>query len=606
MKKIRIAFTTVAIILFVAAPGFAQISYTIKGEFPGMPDGTAISLLGSKLEKTSAKDGKFELTGELDYPKVVAFTFMKDRDIIMFSLLVEQGVLKISAPYEALKAAMVATSLKGFDYSKLTVKGSKLTNKYIEYVGPKNEFMTVKRNLFNNEYIPYLNPKEGKERGPMSEGVAIATRMDQCDEALCKYVGECVEKNKGNMVGLVALQENLKSLSAPEIDQLLSVLSPKLMASEAGRKFQEEIAPIKRTAVGAPFVDFTLQDRNGNTVKLSDHVGKGKYVLLEFWASWCGPCRADIPHLKEAYECYHPEGFEVIGISMDNNKEAWLRALDQEQLPWLNLSDLQGMGKELSTTYQFSGIPACVLIGPSGKIVTRNMRGSWMDKKLVELYGDQFGKKKIPSTFMEGTPEQRRAAIASMSAEDLSKLLTQLSGKEVKITQEQLDQSRQQSKQRLEEQKAAQLAESNTPPPPTADFSFEDIDGKKVTFVDLKGKYVFIDVWATWCKPCTAEIPHLKALEEKMHNHNIVFVSISCDKDRAAWEKMVKADQLTGLQWHVDGAEDPFMQGFFIRTIPRFILLDREGNVLEKDAMRPSNPALYDSLMKLEGMSEKR
>ena len=133
------------------------------------------------------------------------------------------------------------------------------------------------------------------------------------------------------------------------------------------------------------------------------------------------------------------------------------------------------------------------------------------------------------------------------------------------------------------------------------EFKYLDINGKEVSLSDLKGKYVYIDTWATWCGPCTYEIPFLKELEKKMHGKNIVFVSISCDKDKAAWEKMVKEKELGGIQLHI-GDDRSFMNAFTIKTIPRFILLDREGKVINPAMTRPSNAETEKTLTALEGI----
>lgn len=134
------------------------------------------------------------------------------------------------------------------------------------------------------------------------------------------------------------------------------------------------------------------------------------------------------------------------------------------------------------------------------------------------------------------------------------------------------------------------------------DFSYTDIDGKTVTLADLKGKYVLIDVWATWCGPCVKEIPFLKKLEEKMHGKNITFVSISCDKDKSKWEEMVKAENLVGVQLH-NGGDRTFMDAFGITGIPRFIMLDKKGKVIKTNMIRPSKEKeIYDFLMALKGI----
>lgn len=136
---------------------------------------------------------------------------------------------------------------------------------------------------------------------------------------------------------------------------------------------------------------------------------------------------------------------------------------------------------------------------------------------------------------------------------------------------------------------------------PSPVFKYLDINGKEVSLKDLKGKYVYIDVWATWCGPCKRELPHLKELEEKMHGKKIVFVSISCDQDKAAWERMVKEKGLGGIQLH-NGGDREFMTAFEIRGIPRFILLDKKGKIVNPNMTRPSNPETEKTLKALKGI----
>lgn len=134
---------------------------------------------------------------------------------------------------------------------------------------------------------------------------------------------------------------------------------------------------------------------------------------------------------------------------------------------------------------------------------------------------------------------------------------------------------------------------------PSPSFSCPDINGKMVSLADLKGKYVYIDVWATWCGPCRGELPSLKKLEEDYAGKGIAFVSLSCDKDKAAWEKMVKSGDMKGIQLHM-GPQDEFMNQYMINGIPRFILLDKEGKIIKADAPRPSDPeirVLFDELL---------
>lgn len=136
---------------------------------------------------------------------------------------------------------------------------------------------------------------------------------------------------------------------------------------------------------------------------------------------------------------------------------------------------------------------------------------------------------------------------------------------------------------------------------PVPSFRFPDIDGKEVGPEDLTGKYVFIDIWAAWCVPCGKELTALKELEKQFEGKNITFVSISCDPDKAAWEQMVRDNALGGIQLYM-GENREFLSTFMIRSIPRFILIDKEGEIILSDMMRPSDPQIIETLSNLQGM----
>ena len=129
--------------------------------------------------------------------------------------------------------------------------------------------------------------------------------------------------------------------------------------------------------------DFTVYDIDGNSHRLSDF--QGKPVILNFWASWCGPCRQEMPEVKKIYEQYKDKGFDIVGVSLDNNKKAWVGAINKMELPWHHISDLKGWQCEGAAVYGINAIPATILYGPDGKVVAAGLRAHELAEKLAEV-----------------------------------------------------------------------------------------------------------------------------------------------------------------------------------------------------------------------------
>lgn len=217
-----------------------------------------------------------------------------------------------------------------------------------------------------------------------------AERREAIEEEFDELGKNAVKANRDNFFGVALMADQAYDLSGKEILDEIALFSPAMQQTKELTELKTTAEQKMKTDPGQPYIDIVQNDAQGNAVTLASVIGNpaNKYTLVDFWASWCGPCMGEVPHLKQTYEKFHDKGFEIYGVSFDKDRERWLGAVETNGMNWIHVSDLNGFDNQAAKDYAVQGIPSNFLIDAEGVIVATNLRGEALYEKIEELLAE--------------------------------------------------------------------------------------------------------------------------------------------------------------------------------------------------------------------------
>ncbi|MCO5230843.1 MAG: AhpC/TSA family protein [Chitinophagales bacterium] len=338
-------------------------AFVIQGKIDGLGD-TQIYLIhpeeeGEIVDTLQVKNGSFRIKGTIENPNVYLLAF--GEQYAPLEIMLEPGKFEVKGDLK--------------DINSLLATGGTLQNQYNNFI---DEMIPL-----NDEYSAFYEKNiEAKQNKDTILMIDIEGKLDSIKDAYYDKAYSFVEKIPSSIVSAKIISEIL--MSNPDVDRLLPIVEKfdeHVKKTSFGQRISNTLNVIKNTRVGSVAPVFTMNDIEGNQINFSEAY-KGKYLLIDFWASWCGPCREENPRMVRIYNKFKGKKFEMLGVSIDNNKAQWKKAVEEDMLSWTQVIDENNIS---SKDYGVIAIPANVLVDPNGTIIAKNVFGKKLEDLLLEV-----------------------------------------------------------------------------------------------------------------------------------------------------------------------------------------------------------------------------